>query len=214
MLDHAEVSNHNADRNGRWQFVPPQGPAPFGGVVRDVWGAPRSHAPESVREVLIVGDSPAVCSALADALTNPRLRVVTTDSPARAFARLATDRIDFVIAESHLRLASGIDFLEVVRSEFPSVSRVLLTGDRDFASIREAIRRCNIAFLLPKPWDAGSLNELIERLLLADRSDVAPNDGLDAFPDPAVWGCPVEESNNDHLDSSAALRSSGSVEEE
>ncbi|MDP6980466.1 MAG: response regulator [Myxococcota bacterium] len=168
-----------------------------------------------MRHVLIVGDSPAVCDDLVDALTHPRLRVVTTDSPARAFARLANDHVDFVIADSPLRLASGLDFLEAVRREFPGVSRVLLSSARDFASTREAIRRCDIAFLLPKPWDAASLGELIERLLLADRSGVGPPDeDVDAYPDPAVWGYPAEESNNDHLDPSAALRSSGSVEEE
>ncbi len=210
-------SRFDADRNAGRHFVPPFvsdcAPSPFERAIRDVWGEPRWVAGEAIRQVLIVGDSPGVCSALCEALDHPRLRVRTTDSPARAFASLARERTDFVIAESRLRLASGIDFLEVVRDEFPHVSRVLLTGDRDVAAIREAVRRCGIAFFLPKPWDAGTISELVERLLLADGWDGAPWDALEAN---ARTGsrCAEVGGSNDQRGRSAALPPEVQVEEE
>lgn len=165
-------SNQGTDRNVGRHFVPPlASPSNLERIERkrrEVWGEPRSTAGEGVRHVLIVGDSPGVCSALIDALNHPRIRAHATESPARAVAFLARENIDFVIAESRLRSASGIDFLEMVREEFPHVSRVLLTGDRDVALIREAVRRCDIGFFLPKPWDAATIRELVERFLLAE----------------------------------------------
>ena len=166
------IARQNADRNVGRHFVPPFTSPPRSRfdrcAIRELWGEPDSRSAETIRRVLIVGDSPGVCAALTESLDHPRLRVRSTDSPARAFATLARESTDFIIAESQLRLASGIDFLEVVREEFPDVSRVLLTGDHDVALIREAVRRCDVGFFLPKPWDAGTIRELVERFLLAE----------------------------------------------
>lgn len=120
------------------------------------------------RRVLIVGDSPGLCAALAGSLRHPALRVRTAETCARAREILNREKIDFVIVELNLSPGGGIDFLEAVRLEFPNTTRVLITGESDIGVIRDAIRRSDVSFFLGKPWDAQSLRELMRNLLLVE----------------------------------------------
>ncbi|MCP5040994.1 MAG: response regulator [bacterium] len=152
--------------------------------------------PERMRSVLIVGDSPGLCAALARALEHPRLRVRTADAPARGLETLARESMDFVIAERQLPVASGIDFLEASKREFPDVARILLAGDCDVALIRDAINRCGVSFFLPKPWDAHSLQELLDGLLLAEwpgRIRVPRSSDVEVPPGRCIFGKRVSE---------------------
>ena len=126
------------------------------------------HLPKSHRRILIVGDSPGLCAALARSLRHPALRVRIAETGALGLAMLRREKIDFVIAELNLSPGGGIGFLETTRLEFPETTRVLITGECDIAVIRDAIRRSDVSFFLGKPWDAQSLRELVRNLLLVE----------------------------------------------
>ncbi len=162
------------------------------------------------RKVLIVGDSPGLCAALARSLCHPALRVLTAESSERGLSLLARETIDFVIAELCLPPSSGIGFLEAVKQEFPETTRVLITGQSGISVIRDAIKRSDVSFFLGKPWDAHSLRELQRNLLLVEWSP----DGLDqdGAADLEAECRALSVSENLALDRVEALQSQGLVE--
>lgn len=187
VLHGVATGAYGASRNASGHIVPiGSHAAGRDASMPDLLGVDHHPIPETMRNVLIVGDSPGLCAALARALAHPRLRVRTTDVADLALAVLARGTMDFVIAERPLRVTGGADLLEVARREFPEVPRVLLAGNCDVASIRDAINRCGISFFLPKPWDAHSLRELVDRLLLAEWPHEIPPATRPDIEDPPV----------------------------
>ena len=56
----------------------------------------------------------------------------------------------------------GVDLLEKVRTRYPTVKRVLITGYGDTRTFEDAINKANISFFLKKPWDRTSLAKAIK----------------------------------------------------
>ncbi len=114
--------------------------------------------------ILVVEDSPAVQEALMRALQHPGIQILTASSAEEALVALEGFWVDMVIADWRLPDCSGIDLLERIRGQQPSIVRVLITGQRNFGLMREAINRAGVTFFLSKPWDQRSLGELLRCL--------------------------------------------------
>lgn len=88
-------------------------------------------------------------------------KVEFTETPAEAMQKLQSSPFDVVIADLEATLSDQVSLLEVVKSDFPQASRILLTEDSRATSALELI---DIAHQqLPRPFDYETLKFVLRR---------------------------------------------------
>ncbi len=115
--------------------------------------------------VMVVDPVLASRVALAEAISQPGVRVETAGDGEEV--RRAIGRQDFalVIAEQALGEGSGLELLRELREAHPETLRALVTEAGDGISAREAIDHAGLCFLVQKPLDAEALRETIAEVL-------------------------------------------------
>lgn len=114
-------------------------------------------AREATLRVLVVDDDEQFRASVIDALVAVG-EVAAVATPAEAVWALSQARFDVLICDLRLGAGtstSGDDVLEAVRSEWPGVARILVTGDPT------AGREHPAHAVLHKPLDLGALRELL-----------------------------------------------------
>ena len=119
--------------------------------------------------ILIVDDEPNVLSSLNRVLRHS-FRVVTALDAHEALLLLEQYPVDAVIADSHMPGMDGPALLAQVRTRWPDMVCILLTGHLDIESAIRAINHGQINRYLAKPWDDDelvlTLHEALERQYL------------------------------------------------
>ncbi len=114
--------------------------------------------------ILFVDDEPSVLDSLSDVLRKERKRwdIVFAASGREALDILATSAFDIVVTDMRMPLMDGAQLLAHVKAEYPSISRIVLSGHAD----REAVTRAiSVAHqYLTKPCDGVTLRSTIERV--------------------------------------------------
>ncbi len=119
--------------------------------------------------VLLVDDEPSVLSALRRLFRTQGYRIEQCTSGADALALLHGTPVDLVVSDMRMPGMDGAAFLAQVRSQHPSVVRILLTGYADIAATIAAINQGAIHRYIAKPWDDNDLL-LVVRDALAHRA--------------------------------------------
>lgn len=80
---------------------------------------------------------------------------------------LHLDAIEVVIVISDWLMPGmkGDEFLVLVRSRFPAIATIMVTGQADEAAIERALEEAKIHACLRKPWSSRELITLIENIL-------------------------------------------------
>jgi response regulator RpfG family c-di-GMP phosphodiesterase len=89
-------------------------------------------------------------------------QVFTAESPIDAYSIIERENIQIVIADHNMPSISGVEFLEVMRKDFPQVVRILATAFPELVSVREAVNRGSIYRLITKPFDFGEIQLVLE----------------------------------------------------
>jgi response regulator RpfG family c-di-GMP phosphodiesterase len=118
--------------------------------------------PETVRTILCVDDEPNILSALRRLFRTTGLRVLTAESGAAALDILSTESVDLIISDMRMPMMSGAELLQQVRSRWPAVTRLLLTGYADISSTISAINEGQIYRYITKPWNDGDLLSIVK----------------------------------------------------
>lgn len=129
--------------------------------------------------VLCVDDEPRVLEGLERNLGDS-YDVVTAEGGAAGIAELeACKDFDVVISDMRMPKMSGAEFLRHARGLAPDAARVLLTGQSDAESAREAVNEGQIFRYLVKPCPVDELSRVIEAGADAKRRVVAERELLD-----------------------------------
>ena len=113
--------------------------------------------------VLFVDDEPDVLHGMKLTLRK-HVRVVTADSGQQALDMLAdpaNPSVDVVVSDMRMPQMSGAEFLTKVRSRYPELPRILLTGQADMDSAIAAVNEAKIFRFLTKPCPPELLHETI-----------------------------------------------------
>jgi DNA-binding NtrC family response regulator len=105
-------------------------------------------APHSV---LFVDDQPEVTEALELAFHKKPFTVRTANSAAQALNILSNSAVDVVISDEQMPVMTGSQFLAIVRHEYPSVIRIILSGQANFKATLAAINEARAHQFLVKP---------------------------------------------------------------
>lgn len=108
-------------------------------------------------KVLLVDDEAPFVEALAKRLTKRDLTVVTAFSGSEALEKLEKDRrIDVVILDVKMPGMDGIETLKAIKSAYPLVEVVMLTGHATVESAIEGMKMGALDYLM-KPCDMDVL---------------------------------------------------------
>ncbi len=105
------------------------------------------------RRILLVDDDPrllAVLQALMAEYSSGRWQVQSAQDTAKALAILQEGAIDLVLLDVHMPVVDGVQFLRLIHRRYPSLAKVILTGDATGAH-RQACLDSGADLYLEKP---------------------------------------------------------------
>ena len=130
-----------------------------------------------MHSVLIVDDEPDVRDSIQRVLERAGFCVRSADSVADALVALRQQVSDVVITDIIMPKTSGIKAIEALRSEYPSVRIVAISGGGNFGiteykptaitttAYLAAAERAGAHFLLTKPFESRDLIHAVESVL-------------------------------------------------
>ncbi len=89
-------------------------------------------------------------------------KVHVTTEPTEAVQLLREHPIEVVISDQKMPSLSGVEFFELIMSDFPDPIRMLLTGHADIDAVIDAINKGQIYKYISKPWNEAELQALVE----------------------------------------------------
>jgi len=119
--------------------------------------------------VLIVEDETSIRSGLRDILIKNGFQVQEARSAEEALPFLQASRFEAAIVDIRMPGISGIDLLEIVRSRWPDLSVVILTGHGTLDSARVAVRSGAYDYLLKPAMPEEILNVVSQAVALCQR---------------------------------------------
>ncbi|SFF61883.1 HD domain-containing phosphohydrolase [Blastococcus tunisiensis] len=133
-----------------------------------------SRASTDAPSILLVDDEVAILDGLRRQLRK-RFTVHTASGGAEALELLKTEQVSVVVSDMRMPQMNGATFLSEVRSLYPNVVRILLTGQADTQAAITAVNEGQIYRFLTKPCppevlleEIGSAVEL-NRLVTAEK---------------------------------------------
>lgn len=115
--------------------------------------------------VLLVDDDANLLAGLRRALRREPYRVLTSASPADALDRLAAQPVDVVVCDQNMPGMSGVDLIARLRTSYPSVMRIMLTGAPTLDLAIRAINVGEIFRFLRKPCAHDELTAAIRQAI-------------------------------------------------
>jgi EAL domain-containing protein (putative c-di-GMP-specific phosphodiesterase class I) len=115
--------------------------------------------------VLFVDDQPEVTAALELAFHKKPFKVYTANSASGALELLSRIPIDVVISDEQMPVMSGSQFLTIVRRDYPSATRIILSGQANFKATLSAINEARAHHFLVKPCPSDDIAQCIAKAL-------------------------------------------------
>ena len=129
---------------------------------------------DNTPRILIVEDDERLAMLTQDYLVKNGLEVAIETDGNRAIRRIVNEQPDMVVLDVMLPGISGIKLAEAIRSQFPQIPVLLMTGSGT-CSLSDRLAADSGVVLLRKPFIQGALDDAIEGLVpLNDLSVVAP----------------------------------------
>ncbi len=115
--------------------------------------------------ILVVDDDPSVHRAIERTLRGPGRVFTCTTRAAAALEQLAARPTSLVLCDLHMPEMSGLEFAALVRTQWPHVRCVLVTGSVPTPALHDAARRGDFFGLVPKPWLRDELRTTVAAAL-------------------------------------------------
>lgn len=117
-------------------------------------------------QVLVVDDDPSVRDLIRDALGSQedRYAVSTAADGVEAWALIERQRFDLILSDWEMPRVGGVDLTRKIRTRFPHVPVVLMTGSYTRAD-KEKAERAGATSFLRKPFDILTFLTVVQNLL-------------------------------------------------
>ncbi len=93
--------------------------------------------------------------------------ILCANSGQEAMEILENNSIDLVITDQRMPEITGVDLLEKVRTQYPDIIRMVLTGYSDMLAIVDAINKGQVYHYITKPWNVDELKVIMSNALEA-----------------------------------------------
>ncbi|AXS81010.1 HD domain-containing phosphohydrolase [Dechloromonas sp. HYN0024] len=115
--------------------------------------------------LLFVDDEPGILSALRRLFRPHGYQIFIAEGGAAGLEILEKEHIDLVVSDMRMPEMDGATFLKEVRSRWPAVTRILLTGYADITSTVAAINQGEIYRYISKPWDDNEIVTIVREAI-------------------------------------------------
>jgi len=120
---------------------------------------------KSRHTVLCVDDDKNILRSLMRLLRKEDYRLLTASSGEEGLKVLKENDVHMVISDQRMPKMSGTEFLAALKTNYPDVLRIILSGYTEVDSITESINKGNIYKFLLKPWNDQNLKLEIKQAL-------------------------------------------------
>lgn len=115
--------------------------------------------------LLLVDDEPKVVESLKRVFGRRSYRVLTASSGPAALRILEDETVHLVISDHRMPRMTGAELLTTIRSKWPEIIRIMLTGYADIQSIMSAVKEGSVFKFITKPWQDDDLRLTVARAL-------------------------------------------------
>ena len=127
--------------------------------------------------ILLIDDESLVVETLSDAITSKDHTVVTAANGVEGMRRFVEGKFDLVITDIIMPKLNGVDAINRIVREFPSVRIVAISGGGNFdpsgyqpASITTtaylaAAEKAGAHYILTKPFESAELIDAVKRVI-------------------------------------------------
>lgn len=124
---------------------------------------------EPAAHLLIVDDEASVRAALRRMLRKEAYRLTCVASAADALKVVQDDPPDVVISDHLMPEMTGLELMKRLRLRCPHVTRIVLTGQAEMATVIAAINEGEVFRFLRKPWDEDELKLTVHLAVIQAR---------------------------------------------
>ena len=155
------------------------------------------------KAILFVDDEEHILKALRRLFAQTEYEVFFATSGRGALEIVAAEKIDLIISDMRMPEMDGYQLLKQVKTQYPAIMRVILSGYSDEQEIIKAIQDGSSRMYLMKPWDNEEFLTVIDRLLalkdlFASKNLLAVMNSLNRLPTlPTIYAriCSLIEEN-------------------
>lgn len=119
----------------------------------------------TTHNILLVDDEPEILASLKRTLRKQGYAIYAAISGMEGLAILQKQNISLVVSDYKMPGMSGVEFLNKVKSKWPDIMRIMLTGQYDIRVAKEAVNEGEIYRFLIKPCDNLEIKAIINQAL-------------------------------------------------
>jgi PAS domain S-box-containing protein len=119
------------------------------------------------RQILLVDDEAAVVAALGRILRQAGITYLSAQSGKEALELMQQHQVSVVISDYKMPGMTGTELLAKIEAQFPATTRIILSGESDFKTVRHSMHSGVVHKFLAKPWINKELLEHIQGALQA-----------------------------------------------
>ncbi len=116
-----------------------------------------------MNHVLVVDDDPFILRSTQSVLAYRGLKVSVASSGTMAIRMVEETHFDAALVDFEMPGIDGLKVLSRIREVQPGCVRALMTGRRDFPTIRDAVNRGEVLRVVSKPFDPNTLMNTLEQ---------------------------------------------------
>ena len=107
------------------------------------------------RTVLFLDDDEIVLQSLERGLLDESYNKLFAKSSQEAHEMLQREEVHVIVADMRMPEMTGLEFLRVIRKEYPTIVGMVLSGYEQDTDFKTAVEQEEIFKLIPKPWKFG-----------------------------------------------------------
>ena len=115
-------------------------------------------------KVLIIDDELDICYLLSGILRQKKLRTSYVNSLSEAEVALKNDPPSLLFLDNHLPDGFGLDFIQHIKNNYPSIKIVMITA-HDSAAERNRAYREGVDVFISKPFTRELINSTVDRII-------------------------------------------------
>jgi two-component system, probable response regulator PhcQ len=115
--------------------------------------------------ILMVDDEPNVLKSFQRALRKEPYTLMTAQSGEEGLKLLEAREVSLVISDYNMPWMNGLDFLKTVKTLYPHILAIMLTGQAEINIAVQAINEAGVYKFIQKPWEDADLKITIVRAL-------------------------------------------------
>lgn len=116
------------------------------------------------QRILFVDDEPSILKSLERLFFDSDYEIFTAGSGEEGLQILTKYPVDIVMSDMRMPGMDGHQFLKTVKNQYPSTTRLILSGFADEREIINSLIDGSSNFYMLKPWDSKELSEKIAKV--------------------------------------------------